>query len=348
MYRIIILVLISPLVSFSYGQKTINLLTTDFTFNGKDFVHKDQLRATFEKVASNPKYPFRFADRENLDLVITTIKKEENIAFDFKQEAREKMVIAKVDYVIKGELKNVYADINYYLNLLFITINKDESTLRLQMVVKIPHKKLLDYEYISILLEKELDGFVKVHFLDYATSPDILNAQSITERLFSQDSVLKEQNAEIEHLKNKIEVVKNDINVINAIASASKRMANGEYEGLEILRDISINNTNPENREKAKNELNLNCKRIEYKVNRQSGINHIQFAKMVPDSIKQKLLTSYKLSTNKYMNLKRMNLESCQFIINEVGRIDGKLFSICSIEEFIEWANSKGIKASLD
>lgn len=205
MNRIIIFIFTFFLFSIIYGQNSINLLITDFTLNDKDFIHKEQLRNTFENTSHNPKYPFRIVDRENLNLIATTIQEERNLMIDFNQKEMDSLVIANVHYVVKGNLTNSYGDKNYYLNLLFIKVSKEETTARLRMSIKIPHSRLLDYEHLAILMEMELDSFVKSFFPMFSSSLDISRAKTITEKLIYQDSMLEEYGKSLIEKEKKIQ-----------------------------------------------------------------------------------------------------------------------------------------------
>lgn len=149
-----------------YSQDKYNIVCKDFTFEQKPYTQGKILRNIFEVVVTENKYPFKLLNREKMDEFFETLQEEKNLAKDLSSELKSKLQLASVDYFVTGDLNENIGTDNYTLIIDFIKIAGYNVTEKLPMLITFSRTNFSNTETIKNIFEKEIEFFVKTHFVD--------------------------------------------------------------------------------------------------------------------------------------------------------------------------------------
>lgn len=159
--RLLMVLLFGFSIAKTFAQEqSYNVLCRKFTYNGNEKCDGcRKLKTLFETALSNPKYKLNLVEREDLDKVFETINEENNLAKDLSNEQRKKLELAKVDYLILGNLEPELPS-GYELDIKFVNVSEKYFTTKLPLVIHFTEQDYSNDSRLIKIFEDQTDSFV--------------------------------------------------------------------------------------------------------------------------------------------------------------------------------------------
>lgn len=200
---------------YLYSQDKVSVTCVNFTFSKTKNVRGSEIKKLFEQTLIDSKTIWNVVEREEMFVFLQKLQEEKNLEKDFK-EVSTRPELARVDYLVIGDITlNSRLD-KYKLDISFIKLRGEQVTSKLPLQVSFSKDEISDDSAVTTILTKALKDFTESHFIVNGT--DWIKAPNFYNELDKRDSLISDLRKE--NLR-----VQGDLNVLKKTDSAMQHQA---------------------------------------------------------------------------------------------------------------------------